>query len=64
MLRISCWVYLGLTILATIYFGWHYVIDDVAGIAIGFVSVYLGRCSTGWRIERKPAPARLQLESA
>ena len=63
-LRIAMWVYLGLTSAATIYFGWHYVVDDVAGFVIGFVSVYLGALLTGWRIERKAAPARFQLESA
>ena len=63
-LRIAMWIYLGLTSAATIYFGWHYVVDDVAGFVIGFASVYLGAVLTGWRIERKTAPARFQLESA
>ena len=63
-LRIAMWVYLGLTFAATIYFGWHYVVDDIAGFAIGFVSVYLGAVLTGWRIERRGAATRLRLESA
>ena len=63
-LRIVMWAYLGLTFAATIYFGWHYVVDDIAGFAIGFASVYLGALMTGWRIERRHAAARLQLESA
>jgi membrane-associated phospholipid phosphatase len=58
------WVYLGLTFPATIYFGWHYVVDDIAGFAIGLASVYLGAVLTGWRIERSRASHRLQLESA
>ena len=29
-------------VLATIYFGWHYVVDDIAGLAIGLASVYVG----------------------
>jgi hypothetical protein len=64
MLRIAMWVYLGLTFAATIYFGWHYVVDDIGGFAIGFASVYLGAVMTGWRIERSGASARLQLERA
>jgi PAP2 superfamily len=64
VLRIAMWVFLGLTFLATIYFGWHYVVDDIAGFAIGFVSVYLGAVLTGLRIERRPATARLQLGRA
>ena len=63
-LRIGMWVYLGLTFAATIYFGWHYVVDDIAGFAIGLVSVYLGAVLTGWRIERGRATAPLRLESA
>jgi hypothetical protein len=63
-LRIAMWAFLAMTFAATIYFGWHYVVDDIAGFAIGFASVYLGALMTGWRIERRPAAARLQLESA
>ena len=64
LLRIAMWVYLGLTFAATIYFGWHYVVDDIAGFAIGGVTVFLGAVMTGWRIERSGAASRLQLESA
>jgi hypothetical protein len=38
-LRLLLWAYLGVTALGTIYFGWHYVSDDVAGVAIGAVGV-------------------------
>jgi hypothetical protein len=48
-LRAALWALLGLTVLATIYFGWHYLIDDVAGLAIGGASVYLAGVATGWR---------------
>ena len=64
VLRIGMWVYLGFTFLATIYFGWHYVVDDVAGFVIGFASVYVGAVLTGHRIERSRATAQLQLKSA
>jgi len=30
VLRYALWVYLGLTMIATLYFGWHYVADDLA----------------------------------
>jgi len=63
-LRIAMWVYLGLTVPATIYFGWHYVVDDLAGFVMGFASVYLGAILTGWRIERSRATAQLRLKSA
>jgi hypothetical protein len=48
LLRRGLWIYLGLTIIATIYFGWHYVLDDVAGMGIGFVAVYAGARLTGY----------------
>jgi hypothetical protein len=63
-LRIAMWVYLGLTSAATIYFGWHYVVDDIAGFAIGIVSVWLGAVLVGLRIARSPATGRVALEGA
>jgi membrane-associated phospholipid phosphatase len=36
-------VFLVGTILATIYLGWHFAVDDVAGLTIAFVAVLLGR---------------------
>lgn len=46
--RIGLWVFLGLTALATVYFGWHYVVDDIAGLAIGGFAVWAGARLTGW----------------
>jgi membrane-associated phospholipid phosphatase len=48
-LRIVLWVYLVLTLLATVYFGWHYVLDDVAGFAIGGFAVWISALLTGNR---------------
>ena len=47
VLRWFLWAFFGVTVVATIYFGWHYVIDDVAGIGIGAVAVWLGAKATG-----------------
>ena len=49
VLQVGLWTLLGLTVLATIYFGWHYVVDDIAGLVIGGLSVYLAGLATGWR---------------
>jgi hypothetical protein len=46
-LRIGAWVLLGLTIAATVYLGWHYVVDDLAGLAIGAMAIVLARGLTG-----------------
>jgi hypothetical protein len=48
-LRIAMWTFLGLTLLATVYFGWHYVLDDVAGFAIGGFAVWISALLTGNR---------------
>jgi hypothetical protein len=45
-------VYLGLTMLATVYFGWHFVIDVPAGVALAVLAVLLGR----WMIYPKGRP--------
>lgn len=49
VLQIVLWTMLGLTVVATIYFGWHYVVDDIAGLIIGGLSIYLAGLATGWR---------------
>jgi len=35
--------YVAATMVATIYFGWHFVVDDVAGVLIAMLAVVLGR---------------------
>jgi PAP2 superfamily len=35
------------TVLATVYFGWHYVVDDLGGIAIAVTALALARVLTG-----------------
>ncbi len=54
--RYGMWVYFALTTLATIYFGWHYLLDDVAGLAIGWIAVWIGAIGTGhkMRVQRRP----------
>ncbi|TIC89386.1 inositol phosphorylceramide synthase [Nocardioides sp. GY 10113] len=51
-LQVVFWVNFGLTVIATIYFGWHYVADDIAGIAIAIVSFYLGGLASGQKFDR------------
>ena len=47
------WVNFGLTVTATLYFGWHYVADDIAGIVIAMVSFYVGGVASGQKFDRK-----------
>jgi CDP-diacylglycerol--glycerol-3-phosphate 3-phosphatidyltransferase len=53
-LRRALWVYFGLVVVATIYLGWHYVIDDVAGVAIALIAVGLGALATGHSLRPEP----------
>ena len=46
-LKIAAWLLFALTVLATIYFGWHYVLDDVAGMAIAATALLLARGIVG-----------------
>lgn len=50
--RVGLWIYAGLTIMATTYFGWHYIADDIAGLAIAAIAVYLAALGTGQKFER------------
>ena len=39
---------LALTTTATIYLGWHYLVDDIGGLAIGAIAVLGARALTGF----------------
>jgi CDP-diacylglycerol--glycerol-3-phosphate 3-phosphatidyltransferase len=54
--RRALWAYFWLVVLATIYLGWHYVIDDVAGVVIALVAVGLGALATGHSLRPPPEP--------
>ena len=50
-------VYLALVVTATVYFGWHYVVDDLAGMLIAATALLLGHwtVSPPWRRRETPA---------
>lgn len=49
--RWTMWVYFALTAISTVYFGWHYLLDDIAGLAIGFIAVWIGAKTTGHEVK-------------
>lgn len=56
----TVWAFFALTTVSTIYFGWHYVADDLAGVAIGALAVWAGAAATGHDVRallaaRRPA---------
>lgn len=49
-------VFLAGTVLATVYLGWHFAVDDIAGLAIAWVAFRLGRLTVMGR-SRTPTAA-------
>jgi PAP2 superfamily len=47
------WANFAVTVVATLYFGWHYVADDVAGIVIALFSFYVGGVVSGVSFDRR-----------
>jgi hypothetical protein len=60
--KAAAWFLLALTATATIYLGWHYIVDDIGGLAIGAMAILLARALTGYELtstrrQQVPAPA-------
>ncbi|WP_181311896.1 phosphatase PAP2 family protein [Nocardioides campestrisoli] len=53
IVKIVFWVNFGVTVIATLYFGWHYVADDLGGVAIALVSFYLGGLAAGQKFTKR-----------
>ena len=51
-------LYLVGVVLATLYLGWHFALDDIAGLTIAWVSVQLGKLTVlgTWRTPPRTAP--------
>jgi hypothetical protein len=56
--RVAAWGLFALTVLATVYFGWHYLLDDVAGVFIALAALGLARVATGFDLGRARREAR------
>jgi membrane-associated phospholipid phosphatase len=46
--KIALWVWFAITAADTIYLGWHYVVDDLAGLALGALALALALALTGF----------------
>lgn len=53
LLRWLMWTFFLLTTLATVYFGWHYVVDVFAGMVVGGAAVWLGSLAVHGRPSRR-----------
>jgi hypothetical protein len=47
-------VFLAGTVVATVYLGWHFAVDDLAGLVIAVVAYYLGRLTIYPRYQGRP----------
>lgn len=61
-IRVLSWVFLALTILATLYLGWHYFVDVLAGAAVGSVTVWAAALATGNNVGLRPKLMRRDAE--
>jgi hypothetical protein len=53
-LRAFLWVFLALTVLSTIYLGWHFSVDAIGGVALGTAAVWIAAKGTGNAFRRRP----------
>lgn len=56
IVRVSLWVFSALTVLATLYLGWHFFVDVVAGAALGYAGAMIGAWGTGIQLRLKRMP--------
>jgi hypothetical protein len=63
-LRVFLWVFLALTVVATVYLGWHYFVDALGGAVLGVAGVWIAARGTGNAFRRRPREAQPALEIA
>lgn len=53
LLGVVSWTFVWITALTTIYFGWHYLADDIASVVLSVVSIIVGKwCCRALRLPR------------
>ena len=57
-LRIALWVLFVVSAISTVHLGWHYVIDDIAGIAIALLALGIACFMTGFQGRGAPGVAQ------
>jgi hypothetical protein len=53
-IRVTSWVFLALTVLSTIYLGWHFSLDAIGGAALGAAAVWISALGTGNHVGGRP----------
>ncbi len=62
--RVSLWVFLALTEVATVYLGWHYFVDTLGGAMLGAAGVWIAAIGTGNHERGRPRLQRPSPERA
>jgi len=52
--RVALWVFLFLTVVSTIYLGWHYLVDAFGGIVLGVAGAWIAAVATGNHVRLRP----------
>lgn len=55
-LQVALWIWFGVTCVGTVYLGWHYVLDDLAGLVLGACALILACLITGIDPRKMRAP--------
>lgn len=55
-IRAAAWTFLALTMVATIYLGWHFSVDVLAGLVVGTAAFVLAARATGNPLRRRDEP--------
>ncbi len=56
LIRVAAWGFLALTMMATVYLGWHFFVDVLAGILVGAAAFALAAKATGNPLRRRDEP--------
>lgn len=56
VVRVAAWTFLALTVVATIYLGWHFFVDVLGGVCVGVAAVALAGRVTGNPLRRRDEP--------
>ncbi len=51
--RLFLWVFLALTVVSTVYLGWHYFVDAIGGAVLGVAGVWIAAKGTGNAFRRR-----------
>lgn len=52
--KVLAWVCLVLTVISTVYWGWHFFVDTLAGAALGAAAVWIAAIGTGNAVGLRP----------